>query len=50
MQKTYTKEYKHRHEWVGKVIYRELCKRLKCDHVDKWYMYKLEYVFRKWDA
>ena len=26
------KEYKTRHDWVGKVIYWELCKSLKFDH------------------
>ena len=26
------KECKRRHDWVGKVIYWELCKRLKFDH------------------
>ena len=29
---------------MGKVIHRELCKRLKFDHTDKWYLHKLEYV------
>ena len=28
-------EYKSKHDWVGKVIYWELCKRLKFDHADK---------------
>ena len=32
-------EYKTRHEWVGKVIHRKLCKKLKFDHTNKWYMY-----------
>ena len=32
------KEYKIRHEWVGKVIHRELYKKLKFDHTNKWYM------------
>ena len=32
------KEYKTRHDWVGKVIHRELCKKLKFDHTNKWYM------------
>ena len=38
------KEYKTRHEWVGKVIHRDLCKRLKFDHTTKWYMHKPESV------
>ena len=33
------KEYKARHDWVGKVIHREMCKKLKFDHVNKSYMY-----------
>ena len=38
------KEYKTRHDWVGKVIYWELCKKLIFDHTNKWYMYNPEYV------
>ena len=34
----------NRNEWSGKVINRELCKRLKFDHADKWYMHKPEAV------
>ena len=33
------KEYKARHDWVGKVIYWEMCKKFKFDHASKWYMY-----------
>ena len=33
------REYKARHDWVGKVIYWEMCKKFKFDHTDKWYMY-----------
>ena len=36
------KEYKTRHDWRGKVIYRDLCKKLKFDHTTKWYMLKQE--------
>ena len=32
------------HDWVGKVIHQELCKRLKFDHADKWFMHKPEFV------
>ena len=42
MQETGKKEYKCRHDWVGKVIHCELSKRLKFDRADKWYMHKLE--------
>ena len=35
------KEYKARHDWVGKVINWEMCKKFKFDHSNKWYMYKL---------
>ena len=33
------KEYKARHDWVGKVIHWEICKKFKFDHTDKWYMH-----------
>ena len=32
------KEYKSRHNWVGKVIRRDMCKKLKLDHANKWHM------------
>ena len=38
------KEYKTRHNWVGKVTYWKLCKRLKFNHTSKWYMHKPESV------
>ena len=34
------KEYKSRHDWMGNVSHKELCKRLKFDHADIWYMHK----------
>ena len=33
------REYKARHDWVGNVIHWEMCKKLKFDHTNKWYMY-----------
>ena len=36
------REYKTRHEWVGKVIHWELCKKLKFDQTTKWHMHKPE--------
>ena len=33
------KEYKARHDWVGKVIYWEMCKKFIFDHANKWYMH-----------
>ena len=33
------KEYKARHEWVGKVIHWEMCKKFKSDHTNKWFMH-----------
>ena len=33
------KEYKTRYVWVGKVIRWEMCKKLKFDHTNKWYMH-----------
>ena len=38
------KEYKTGHNWVGKVIHWESCKRLKFDYTTKWYIYKLESI------
>ena len=32
------KEFKTRHYWVGKVIHWEMCKKLKFEHMNKWYM------------
>ena len=49
------KEYKARHDWVGKVIHWEMCKKFKFDHAKKWYMHNpalvLENVTEKmlWD-
>ena len=33
------KEYKARHDWVGKVVHWEMCKKFKFDHTMKWYMH-----------
>ena len=33
------KEYKTRHDWVGKVIHWEMCKKFKFDHTNKWYLH-----------
>ena len=33
------REYKARHDWVGKVIHWEMCKELKFDHTNKWHMH-----------
>ena len=33
------KEYKTRHDWVGKVIHWEMCKKFKFDHKNKWNMH-----------
>ena len=38
------KEYKTRHNWVGKVIHWELWKQLKFDNANKWYLHKPESV------
>ena len=38
MQQT-RKEYKTRHDWVGKMIHWELCKDLIFDHPVRWYMH-----------
>ena len=31
------KEYKARHDWVGKVIIWEICRKFQFDHTNKWY-------------
>ena len=36
--------YQNRHDWVGKVIHRELCKKSKFDYTTKWYMHNAESV------
>ena len=33
------KEYKTRHNWVGKVIHKEMCKKFKFDDANKWSMH-----------
>ena len=33
------REYKARHDWVGKVIHWEMCKKFKFYHTNKWYMH-----------
>ena len=33
------REYKTKHDWVGKVIHWEMCKKFKFDHTNKWYMH-----------
>ena len=38
------KEYSTKHDWGGKAIHCELCKRWKFDHATKWYMHKAELV------
>ena len=42
--KSAQKEYKTWHDWVGKLIYWELCKKLKFDYTNKWYMLNPECV------
>ena len=38
------KDYKTKHDWVGKVIHREFNKKLKFDHTNKWYLHNPESV------
>ena len=38
------KEYKARHDWVGKVIHWEMCKKFIFDHDNKWYMHNPAHV------
>ena len=44
------KEYKTRHDWVGKVIHWEMCKKFKFDNMNKWYMHNPAPVPRKQHA
>ena len=47
MQKTRTKRvYKTRYDWLGKKIHHELCKKLKFDHMSKWYMHYSESLLK----
>ena len=41
------KEYKTRHDWVGKVIYWEMCNKFKFDHTNKWFMHNPEAFLEK---
>ena len=34
-----SKEYKTRHDWVGKVIHKEMCKKFKFDYTNKCHMH-----------
>ena len=38
------REYKTRHDLVGKVIHKELCKKFKFEHTNKLYMHNPEAV------
>ena len=38
------REYQTRHDWVGKVIHWEMCKKFKFDHTNKWYMHNQAFV------
>ena len=38
------RENKTRHDWVDKVIHRELCQKLKFDHTNKWYIHNQESI------
>ena len=40
------KEYKTRHNWAGKMIYWELRKKFKFDHMNKWYTHNPESVLK----
>ena len=41
------KEYKARHDWVGKVIHWEMCRKFQFDHTNKWYMHNPAPVLEK---
>ena len=37
------REYKARHDWVGKVMHWEMCKKFRFDHANKWCMHNPEH-------
>ena len=37
--KSAQKEFKMKHDWVGKVMHWEMCKKFIFDHTNKWYMH-----------
>ena len=39
-------EQKNRHNWMGKLIHLELCKKLKFHQTNKWYLNKPESVLK----
>ena len=41
-RKLVQRAYKTRHDWMGKMIHSELCKKLKFNHIAKLYMHKLK--------
>ena len=44
MQQIGTEGVQARHDWVDKVIHREMCKKFKFDHANKWYMHNPAHV------
>ena len=45
--KSALKEYKARHDWVGKVIHWDMGKKFKFEHANKWYMHNPAPVLEK---
>ena len=37
-------EYKARHDWVGKEVHWEMCRKFQFDHTNKWYMHNPAHV------
>ena len=46
MKQICTEEYKSRHDWAGKVIHWEMCKKFKFNHTNKWYMHNQAAVLK----
>ena len=44
IQQINAKKYKSRYDWVGKAIHWELCKEMKFDHTNKWYIHNPESI------
>ena len=44
---SHNKEYKTKHDWVGKMTNWEMCKKFKFGHTNKWYMHNPAVVLEK---
>ena len=47
MEQVGPKNYKMRHDFLGKVMYWKLCKKFKFGHINKGYMHKQRSILEK---